>query len=64
MFIFSLFVDSDIYSPVTLFFGWLFFSWITVKVLHDAVEANKAAAARCNEKVVAVEAAAAGTPVD
>ena len=33
-----------------------------VKALHNAVEANKAAAAQCKNKVV-VEAAAAGAPV-
>ena len=34
-----------------------------VKALHNAVEANKAAAAQCKNKVVEVEAAAAGAPV-
>ena len=34
-----------------------------VKALHNAVEANKAAAAQCKTKVVEVEAAAAGAPV-
>ena len=34
-----------------------------VKALHDAVEANKAAAARCQEKVAQVEAEAAGDAV-
>ena len=32
-----------------------------VKVLHDAIEANKAAAARCKEKVAQVEGAMANT---
>ena len=34
-----------------------------VKALHNAVEANKAAATQCKNKVVEVEAAAAGAPV-
>ena len=34
-----------------------------VKALHDAVEANKAAAARCKEKVTQVEVATADTSV-
>ena len=32
-----------------------------VKALHDAIEANKAAAARCKEKVAQVEGAMANT---
>ena len=32
-----------------------------VKALHDAIEANKAAAARCKEKVAQVEEAMAST---
>ena len=34
-----------------------------VKALHNAVEANKAAAAQCKKKVVEMEEAAAGAPV-
>ena len=34
-----------------------------VRALNDAVVANKAAAARCKEKVMAMEEATAGTPV-
>eukprot|EP00904_Undaria_pinnatifida_P011822 jgi/Undpi1/7770/HiC_scaffold_23.g10243.m1 len=34
-----------------------------IKVLHNAVGANKAEAARCKKKVVEVEAEAEGTPV-
>ena len=38
--------------------------WVSfpeVKALHDAIEANKAAAARCQEKVAQVEGAMANT---
>ena len=34
-----------------------------VKALNDAIDANKAAAARCQEKVMEVEMATADTPV-
>ena len=34
-----------------------------VKALNDAVVANKAAAARCKEKVMEIKEATAGTPV-
>ena len=40
--------------------------WVSfpeVKALHDAIEANKAAAARCKEKVAQVEGAMANTAI-